>query len=57
MSMRLVQVIYQTTVLGKRLEFPATVPDGYRSLGERCLDADPLERPTFEEILTILKEL
>jgi hypothetical protein len=51
------QVIYQTTILGKRLEFPDSIPQGYKQLGERCLDSDPQKRPAFEELVSMLKEL
>ena len=51
------QVIYHVTILGKKLKFPETTPEGYRELGEACLDADPEKRPTFAQILRKLNEL
>ena len=51
------QVIYHVTILGKKLKFPETTPEGYRDLGEACLDADPDKRPTFAQILRKLNEL
>lgn len=38
-----------------RPRFKCMIPSSYRRLIERCWNDDPLERPTFDEILTELK--
>ncbi|GLI61168.1 hypothetical protein VaNZ11_003455 [Volvox africanus] len=42
---------------GWRPVFPPHAPAAYRQLAERCWTADPAKRPTFEEIVTILKDM
>ena len=51
------QVLYQTTVLGKALEFPEAAPPQLRELGERCLHMDPQQRPSFQQIMQELNVL
>ena len=38
-----------------RPSFDESIPDCYRCLIESCWSQDPSERPTFEEIVEILK--
>ncbi|GIL58505.1 hypothetical protein Vafri_13460 [Volvox africanus] len=42
---------------GWRPVFPPHAPAAYRQLAERCWTADPAKRPTFEEIVTVLKDM
>ena len=56
-SVPFLQVIYQTTVLGKGLDFPESTPAEYRELGERCLSTDPEERPSFQYIVNRLSQM
>ncbi|GIL81676.1 hypothetical protein Vretimale_1265 [Volvox reticuliferus] len=42
---------------GWRPVFPPHAPPAYRQLAERCWIADPAKRPTFEEIVAILKDM
>ncbi|EFJ42761.1 hypothetical protein VOLCADRAFT_97147 [Volvox carteri f. nagariensis] len=42
---------------GWRPVFPPHTPAAYRQLAERCWLADPAKRPTFEEVVAVLKDL
>ena len=57
MTKMFVQIMYQMTLQGKCLHFPDTVPSEFRTLGERCLDPDPTNRPTFDQILDTLRRM
>lgn len=48
--------IYANVVMkGNRPEFDFPVPDSYRNLIEKCWAYDPTDRPTFDEIVNMLK--
>ena len=51
-----VQVVYAVGVQGRRLAIPEdTCPPSLHSLIEACWDGDPERRPSFEEVLDILR--
>jgi PAS domain-containing protein len=50
------QIIFNITVQKKQLEFPADTPANFKCLAARCMSSEPAERPTFVEILDILRE-
>lgn len=41
---------------GRRLPFRNEIPECYKDLIERCWAQDPDQRPTFDEIVTLLRE-
>ena len=47
----------KVSALQKRPKLPPITPTGYRDLCQRCWSHDPKLRPSFEEILEILKGL
>jgi PAS domain-containing protein len=49
------QIIFNITVQKKQLEFPADTPQKFKDLAAQCMHSDPLSRPTFPQILDILK--
>ncbi|GAX83628.1 hypothetical protein CEUSTIGMA_g11052.t1 [Chlamydomonas eustigma] len=48
---------YQVAHCGLRPEWPPDVPAPYAHLAERCWDASPSHRPSFDEILNCLSEM
>ena len=49
------QVYVNIVVKGKRPDFTFPVPNSYRQLIEKCWSYDPRDRPTFDQIITQLK--
>lgn len=49
------QVFINVVVQGRRPEFTFPVPNSYRQLIEKCMSYDPCDRPTFDQILSQLK--
>lgn len=48
------QVIFHVTIQNKTLDFPDTVPEQLRSVGQRCMRKDPDERPTMKQVVAEL---
>lgn len=48
--------IFRKVCDGERPSFPFQIPDAYKELIEHCWSQSPEDRPTFEEIVTELKE-
>ncbi|GAX73010.1 hypothetical protein CEUSTIGMA_g462.t1 [Chlamydomonas eustigma] len=50
-------ILTQVTQEGRRPEFPLYAPSSYVRLAQRCWAADPLQRPTFAEVVKELKSI
>ena len=48
------QVIFHVTIQNKTLDFPDSVPEALRSIGQRCMRKGPAERPTMKEVVAEL---
>jgi serine/threonine protein kinase len=55
-DMSAVQVVTAVLVKQKKLTFPST-DSPLQSIAQQCLNTNPSERPTFQEIVTILQQL
>lgn len=51
------QVVERVVVSKRRPEMPQYVPQRYASLAERCWAHDPKARPTFETVLSELRDM
>ena len=50
------QVIHAVAILKATLEFAADAPAPYQALAQRCMAADPAERPSFVEVTRALQK-